>query len=126
MFYWKKMYNIAQQEVNAWRKIAEEKTSDCQALYEDNAYLQKQLNKVVTSYQRLKVDYDRLKSGTVVRCADTASTDGEVKPAQKRYYWVIHPDGDHYYCSNCFSVGDPSKNFFPTCGAHCGAENYFT
>lgn len=123
---WKKMYKIAQEEAEAWRKIAEEKISDCQALYNDNAYLYKQLNKVITSYQRLKADYDKLKGGTVVRCADAAPTTGEVKPAQKRHYWVIHPDGDHYYCSNCFSIGDPKKDFCPTCGTRCGAENYFT
>lgn len=126
MFYWKKMYKIAQDEAAAWRKIAEEKISDCQALYEDNARLQKQLNKVITCYQRLKADHDRLKDGTVVRRADATSTDGEVKLVQKRHYWVIHPDGDHYYCSNCFSVGDPKKDFCLTCGTRCGAENYFT
>ena len=126
MFYWKKMYNIAQQEISAWRKIAEEKTSDCQALYEDNAYLYKKFNKLVTMYQRLKADYDELKVQMNARCAPATPTPDKVKPVKKRYYWVIHPDGDHYYCSNCFSIGDPKKDFCPTCGTHCGAENYFT
>lgn len=126
MFYWKKMYNIAQQEIGAWRKIAEEKTSDCQALYNDNEYIYKKFNKLVTMYQRLKADYDELKVQMNAQCATATSTSDEVKPAQKRHYWVIHPDGDHYYCSNCFSIGDPNKDFCPTCGTRCGAENYFT